>query len=426
MLRLITITLITASTISLAADNLKPLDEHPHNISSPITQLEQWLAKPDSNIAELQNQPFAAQPVTAKQAKKAANIIWKSLTATLKTQRKDEWNNKKITIGDKSMPFGYTLFGKTPKDGRSLYISMHGGGGAPARVNDSQWNNQKKLYKTPDGSIYLAPRAPTDAWNLWHQAHIDNFFDRLIQDAALFADVNPNKVYLMGYSAGGDGVYQLAPRIPDRFAAASMMAGHPNETSPLGLRNLPFMVWCGEKDAAYKRNEIAKQFGEKLDQLQKDDPEGYIHQTTIVKGAGHWMNLKDAAAVKWMAKYQRNPFPKKIVWHQDDVTHDSFYWVSVPVGTAKTDDEVYIEVTGQTINIDEKTTPSTLIVNLSDKLLDLDKPVKVTWYAKEVYKVTPKRTIAAIADSLNKDPDKTTTTTATITVTKPIVSKTVK
>ena len=48
-------------------------------------------------------------------------------------------------------------------------------------------------------------------------------------------EVDPNKVYLMGYSAGGDGVYQLAPRMADRFAAAAMMAGHPNETSPLGL-----------------------------------------------------------------------------------------------------------------------------------------------------------------------------------------------
>ena len=85
----------------------------------------------------------------------------------------------------------------------------------------------------------------------------------------LFHQVNPDKVYLMGYSAGGDGVYQLAPRMADFFAAASMMAGHPNETSPQGLRNLPFAIYMGGKDAAYKRNEIAADWEKKLQALEE-------------------------------------------------------------------------------------------------------------------------------------------------------------
>ena len=39
-------------------------------------------------------------------------------------------------------------------------LSLHGGGGAPARVNDRQWENQVKLYQPPD-SLYVVPRAPT-------------------------------------------------------------------------------------------------------------------------------------------------------------------------------------------------------------------------------------------------------------------------
>ena len=68
---------------------------------------------------------------------------------------------------------------------------------------------------------YLCPRAPTDTWNLWHQAHIDPLFDRLIENMIIFNEVDPDKVYLMGYSAGGDGVYQLAPRMCDRFCSCS-------------------------------------------------------------------------------------------------------------------------------------------------------------------------------------------------------------
>ena len=96
-------------------------------------------------------------------------------------------------------------FGQRPRDGWNLYLSMHGGGGAPAALNDQQWENQVKLYQ-PKDSLYIAPRAPTDNWNLWHESHIDPLFNRLIEDAIALADVNPDRVYIMGYSAGGDGV----------------------------------------------------------------------------------------------------------------------------------------------------------------------------------------------------------------------------
>ena len=94
--------------------------------------------------------------------------------------------------------------------------------------------------------VFLTPRSPTNTWNMWHQDHIDLFFNRLIQNMIAFYDVNPNRIYLMGYSAGGDGVYQLAPRMADRFAAAAMMAGHPNDASPLNLRNIDlYFLWEG-------------------------------------------------------------------------------------------------------------------------------------------------------------------------------------
>jgi poly(3-hydroxybutyrate) depolymerase len=154
------------------------------------------------------------------------------------------------------MKYAFIKFGAAPASGHSLYISMHGGGGAPAAVNDRQWKNQIRLYKPVEG-YYLAPRAATDTWNLWHQGHIDPMFDTLIENFVALKGVDPNKVYITGYSAGGDGTYQLGPRMADRWAAAAMMAGHPNEARPDNLYNLPFFIQCGGKDAAYDRNKIA-------------------------------------------------------------------------------------------------------------------------------------------------------------------------
>ena len=236
---------------------------------------------------------------------------------------------KIISLDGKTMKFDYLVFGEMPEGGRSLYISMHGGGGAPAQVNDGQWRNQMRLYNPKEG-IYLCPRAPTNTWNLWHQGHIDPMFDRLIENLIVFKKVNPEKVYLMGYSAGGDGVYQLAPRMCDRFAAAAMMAGHPNESTPKGLRNLPFALQVGENDKSYRRNKIAASWGNELTKLQEKDPKGYIHFIKIHEGKGHWMNLEDSIAVPWMAKYTRSRIPNHIVWQQDDVTHKRSYWLSLP------------------------------------------------------------------------------------------------
>ena len=41
---------------------------------------------------------------------------------------------------------------------------------------------------------------------------------------------------------GGDGTYIMGPRLVDYWAACSMMAGHPNHSSPLNLRNIGFSV----------------------------------------------------------------------------------------------------------------------------------------------------------------------------------------
>src|SRR5690606_16640843 len=121
---------------------------------------------------------------------------------------------------------------------------------------------------------------------------------------------------------GGDGVWQFAPRMADRFAAAAMMAGHPNEARLDGLRNLPFAIFMGAKDAAYDRNKIAAERAAELDKLEQADPGGYIHMSRIYEGLGHWMERKDAEALPWLEKFRRDPWPEKIVWLQDDVTRD--------------------------------------------------------------------------------------------------------
>lgn len=368
-----------------------------------VEDLKSWLATRPMDRPKLADQSFAATPLTKEEAAAAKQLLWDDFVATARAERNDEWKSRVLKIADKEMKFDVKVFGDKPAGGRSLFISMHGGGGAPARVNDQQWENQKKLYK-PDEGVYIAPRAPTNTWNLWHEAHIDPLFERLITGAVLFEDVSPDRVYLMGYSAGGDGVYQVAPRLADRFAAASMMAGHPNESTPLSLRNLPFCIHCGAKDAAYKRNEVCEAWGKQLDELEKADPEGYKHYWKMHEGKGHWMDRQDAEALPWMVKFTRNAAPKKIVWRQDDVTHASFYWLAAGESARKAGFETRAAITGNEITL-ETADPGATTVRLDDRLLDLDAPVVIKVQDKVEYEGKLPRTINTLAKTLAERED---------------------
>ena len=365
--------------------------------------LKAWLATDAASRTSISNQAFAKKALNKKEAADAAILLLADAYKGQAPLLKKQWQDKLIVIKDDSLKFEYKVFGEKPKAGRSLFISMHGGGNAAPRVNDQQWQNQIKLY-TPAEGIYVAPRAPTNTWNLWHESHIDTLFDQLILAAIVEGGVDPNKVYIMGYSAGGDGVYQLAPRMADRLAAAAMMAGHPNETSPLGLRNIGFALHMGALDAAYSRNEIAKRWGVVLDSLQQADAAGYQHQVQLHEGRPHWMNREDTVAVPWMATFKRNPVPNKVVWKQDDVHHLQFYWLAVPAGAVQTGGEIVATYKGNEVNI-EKSYADTLMVRLNDKMMDLDNPVVLSYEGKEIFRGKVKRSLELIDKTVKERND---------------------
>ena len=235
-------------------------------------------------------------------------------------------------------------------------------------------------------------------------------------DLIVLEDVNPDRVYLMGYSAGGDGVYQLAPRMADTWAAAAMMAGHPNGVPLLSLRNLPFALQVGGKDAAYNRNKVGREYGEMLEKLQQDDPKGYPHFVKIHEDKPHWMGGEDKVALPWMAKFSRDPIPTRVVWKQSGTAHDRFYWLGVPAKEAMNDSFVVAERKGQSIDIKTVEKVGKLLIRLDDRMVNLDEPVTVMHDGKELFRGTAPRTIAAIASTLAERGDPKLTFDAEVAV----------
>lgn len=342
--------------------------------------------------------PLSAQHLTKAQALQEAQTLATQWIADTQTRYHQAWQDHTLTINGKTMPFWHTTFGEKPADGYSLFISLHGGGNAPSQLNNSQWENQKVLYQ-PQNSVYLVPRAPYDDWDMWFKPDLDSFYTTLIQMCVAYLDVNPDKVYLIGYSAGGDGVWRMAPRMADTWAGASMMAGHPGDVSLLNLRNTPFMVWCGALDSAYNRNRECTLRGLELDSLHTQDPNGYLHETHIVAGKPHWMDLTDAAALPWLQQYQRNPYPTHIVWRQEEVTHPHFYWLTAPTEQLQRGKTVRLTLQGNTVTI-QQCDYTQLTLHFNDQMVNLDKPITIRHNGKTLFKGKLPRTLTNLQTTL--------------------------
>lgn len=377
------------------------------SLSGQHSELEEWLAVPFEERSDLSEENFAQASLGDVQALRAAQLLIYNFKTELRASYLEEWNNRQLEIDSINMPFSYKRFGKIKDEPASLIISLHGGGGAPAELNDQQYKNQQRLYDKfleHENVLYLTPRAPTNTWNMWHQCHMDQFIETLISMAILEENVNPNRIYLIGYSAGGDGVYQLGTRMADRFSAVSMMAGHPNEVTPMNLRNLPFALHMGAQDSAYSRNQIAKNWGFLLDSLEKENKGNYKHQVKLHKDKGHWMEFQDAEALPWILKYEKIKYPTNISWKQDDCHRTNFYCLEIPQNSIQTGGEIEasINLKRNEINI-EAFYGDTLIINLNDKILDLNKPVTVSLSGKPYWSKTLQRNMLNIDYVMRKN-----------------------
>ena len=111
------------------------------------------------------------------------------------------------------------------------------------------------------------------------------------------------------------------------------------------------------------------------------------------------MDRDDASAVEWLHDFVRDPFPKRIVWRQDDVTHGRFYWLAVDKSNEKGGAEVRADLSGQTIEIKTNDVKQ-LFVRVNDQMLDMDELVTIKSGDKLIFNGKVERTIATMVKSL--------------------------
>ncbi len=312
----------------------------------------------------------------------------------------------KVVSGKYVSPYVVRPVGKMPEGGWPLVIAMHGGGNAPKQVNDSQWRIMQRYYKDHPGDggyLYLALRAPTDAWNGFYTGYVYPLVARLIRQMLVCEEVNPDKVFLIGYSHGGYGAFAIGPKMADRFAAVHSSAAAPTdgESSPKNLLNTPFTFMIGDRDLAFGRLKRCLAFDQAIKDLRGDRKDAYPVRLLLKKGFGH-TGLPDRDHLSTMLPTVRTPIPDSIVWESTDSVVRRFAWLENPEPAKKQ----MVDATRKGNRFEIKLTGiESLNLYLDDRMVDYRKPVVIEVNGKIVLERSPSPSLSVLCQTLQERGD---------------------
>jgi transglutaminase-like putative cysteine protease/predicted esterase len=319
------------------------------------------------------------EALLAKDDQAARQAVWVAYrSAAIHQGAKKDFDDRVVRHDRYVSAYTVKEVGKKPPRGWPVFIALHGGGGAPKSVNDRQWKVMQRYYHdqpSVPGYLYVALRAPNDAWNGFYDGYVPPLIANLIRQLALFGDADLDKVFLMGYSHGGYGAFYVGPRIPDRFAAVHASAAAPSDGDAIAhnLRHLPFSFMIGEKDTAHGRIGRCKAFGKALEKLKADNVGDYLVTMELKLGMGHG-GLPDRDKIKELYPHRRAAAPSQLTWEVVGGSMPDFYWLSVPKPGGGQAIEAAIR--------DNKVTLTTrqvekLDLRLDARLMDFRKPLSI-------------------------------------------------
>lgn len=310
------------------------------------------------------------------------------------------------------MPFYFGYKGERPADGYPLFLYLHGSG-----PKANEWSNGLYFanHWADAPSLYFVPQIPNEGrWYRWYQRSKQFAWNRLLRQALLRPDVDPDRLYVTGISEGGYGSQRLASFYADYWAAAGPMAGgEPLKNAPAeNLGNVAFSFLTGAEDKEFYRDILTGYTRDALDSLARLEPGSYVHRIELIPGRGHHIDY--TPTTPWLARHRRNPWPRRFTWEDyemDSVRRAGFYNLIVderPADSLRTRYDVAIE--GNVVNVKvsnihytttqtdpvygiemkfarryEPATSGRFTILLDEHLVDLSRPVKVVVNGRTVY-----------------------------------------
>ena len=183
----------------------------PFNLSVPLRLRKNPFTQEEAKLKAAATKFFVSSPAPDAEFSPALNTlllknepavrhaVWEAfVNAPIHEALKKSFDENKVRSEDHVSPYTVKTVGTRPAKGWALFIAMHGGGGAPQELNDSQWRHMQIYYRDhPEvgGYRYIALRAPNNEWNGFYTGYVYPLIANLIQQFLLFADVDPDKIF---------------------------------------------------------------------------------------------------------------------------------------------------------------------------------------------------------------------------------------
>lgn len=327
------------------------------------------------------------------------------------------------------MPFYWGSKGEArPEGGYPLYLYTHGSG-----HKDAEWATGLQICQMFDDapSAYFIPQIPNmGEYYRWWQKAKQYAWERLLRQAFVSGEINPNKVYFFGISEGGYGSQRLASFYADYLAGAGPMAGgEPLKNAPAeNCRNIAFSLLTGADDRGFYRNKLTQYVSDEFNRLQQAYPESFIHRIELIPGRQHAIDYRPTTP--WLKQYTRNPYPKFVSWENfemDGLYRKGFYNLYVKERSNDTQDSrTYYELSIQNNEINLKVDEvfykaveidpnwgiqlkfeksyqpakkGKVVIYLCDQLVDLNKKITVTVNGKKAFSGIVKPDLKHLANS---------------------------
>lgn len=377
--------------------------------------------EPAADVVTAVGEYFAADTPEPRLREIEDNFIRRTPIATLELAlRRCAWGERAFAPGKREVELtvpgtkdAFRLFVFLPEgyDGTREWpavLSMHGtcpdGGASDER---DRW--MRKSKGGDEGFVVLCPQETEKLWGKgWGSTAAERALNLGALEHAMRAwRIDPDRVFLGGVSRGGHATWELGMLHGDRFAGLYPNAGGPrliNLGYVANLGKLPLFQVLGAKD----QPQLVENVRAAVAQLKEAGAEvDYREHADRDHGVGY---EDDRDFAKWVLARKRELFPKAIVHAFPKPAQGRAYWVeatkvapgaldpfskapavNLKPGTKPTDAEIralYVEklkeglarfeakVEGNRIDITTQKVTE-LVVYLSDRLVDLSKPVEI-------------------------------------------------
>lgn len=168
-----------------------------------------------------------------------------------------EYLARSVTTGGAER--GYRVFvptGRDPNAKLPVILYLHGSGARGDNNREPAWGFDAILGQRKEsfGFIVVLPQCPDNTF--WADSKVSDYALAALDQAVKEFNGDPERVYLMGFSLGGYGVWQIGAAYPDRFAALVPVAGGVVGERPIEKRDrdaiIPSVGAMLDSDDPYK------------------------------------------------------------------------------------------------------------------------------------------------------------------------------